>query len=328
MNSLYLPLSAVVRHCCSIGAALMFSCMQAWGQAYPARPISLVVPYPPGGTADILARHIAQKLGDRLGSVVVENRAGAGTAIGSRFVAEAAADGYTLLLGTVSSHAINPAINTVGYDPVNDFVPIAPIASIPFVLVTNPATPFRSLQDVLSAAHAAPGTVSYASAGPGTSNHLAGEMLATDANVSLLHVPYRGSAPALADVLAGHVPLMFDLQSTATPNIYSGKLRALAITSRQRSDLLPDVPTMAESGMAGYEVSAWFAIFAPHDIPSSVADRLSADISQIMNMSDMVATLRNMGAEPDSRSASQFQAYVREEVMRYTQVVRAAGLAP
>jgi len=306
----------------------VLACTQVWAQTWPTRPITLVVPYPPGGTADILARHIAQKLGDRLGSVVVENRAGAGTAIGSRFVAEAAADGYTLLLGTVSSHAINPAINQVGYDPINDFVPIAPLASIPFVLVTHPATTFNVLADVLTAARAMPGTVSYASAGPGTSNHLAGEILATDANVQLLHVPYRGSAPALADVLAGHVPLMFDLQSTATPNIRSGKLRAIAITARQRSALLPDVPTMIESGMTNYTVSAWFAVFAPQKVPPAIANRLSTEIAQVMHMPDMRATLQNMGADPDARSASQFKDYLHEEVARYTQVVRAAGLTP
>ncbi|HYP83016.1 tripartite tricarboxylate transporter substrate binding protein [Variovorax sp.] len=298
-------------------------------QAYPTKPVVLVVPYPPGGTADILARSIGQKLGERIGQpVVIENKAGAGTAIGARFVAEAAPDGYTLLLGTVSSHAINPAMAKVGYDPVKDFAPIAPIASIPFVLVANPDAPYKSVGDVLQAARAQPGTISYASAGPGTSNHLAGEMLATDAKVRLLHVPYRGSAPALADVLAGHVPLMFDLQSTSVPNIRLGKLRALAVTSARRSPLLPDVPTVAESGLPGFEVSAWFALFAPARVPPAVAARLSQEMTTIMGTPEMAERLKGMGAEPDHRTTAELVGYVREEAGRYGRVVKAAGLSP
>jgi len=298
-------------------------------QAYPTKPVVLVVPYPPGGTADILARSIGQKLGERIGQpVVIENKAGAGTAIGARFVAEAAPDGYTLLLGTVSSHAINPAMAKVGYDPVKDFAPIAPIASIPFVLVANPDAPYKSVGDVLQAARAQPGTISYASAGPGTSNHLAGEMLATDAKVRLLHVPYRGSAPALADVLAGHVPLMFDLQSTSVPNIRLGKLRALAVTSARRSPLLPDVPTVAESGLPGFEVSAWFALFAPARVPPAVAARLSQEMTTIMGTPEMAEKLKGMGAEPDHRTTAELVGYVREEAGRYGRVVKAAGLSP
>ena len=175
--------------------------------AYPNHPVTLVVPYPPGGSADVLARAIGQKLGERLGQpVVVENKAGAATAIGAKAVAHAPADGYTLLLGTVSSQAINPAMNKVGYDPVADFVPVAPLASIPFVFVANPAVPVSSVADVIALAKSKPGEIGYASAGPGTSNHLAGELFASEAKIKLLHVPYKGSAPALNDVLAGHVP--------------------------------------------------------------------------------------------------------------------------
>ena len=310
-------------------ALLALASVPLHAQSYPTKPLTLVVPYPPGGTADILARNIGQKLGERLGqTVIVENKAGAGTLIGTRFVAEAAPDGYTLLLGTVSSHAINPAVNKVGYDPVKDFVPIAPIGAIPFVLVANPQSPYKNLADLLKAARAEPGTISYASAGPGTSNHLAGEMLASEAQVKLLHVPYRGSAPALADVLAGHVPIMFDLQSTSVPNIRDGKLRALAVTSSQRSALLPDVPTVAESGLPHFEVSAWFALFAPAKVPKPIADRLSGEVAAIMKTADMQQKLKTLGADPDNRTPAQFAAYVREEASRYTRVVKAAGLAP
>ncbi|MBO1114556.1 tripartite tricarboxylate transporter substrate binding protein [Bordetella petrii] len=300
---------------------------QAAAQDFPVRSITLVVPYPAGGSADILARAIGQKLGEKLGQpVVVENKGGAGTAIGAHFAAQAPADGYTLLLGTVSSHAINPAINKVGYDPIRDFALVAPVASTPFVLVTPPGSPFHTLADVIAAAQKQPGTLDYASAGPGTSNHLAGEMLANAAGIRLVHVPYRGSAPALVDVMAGHVPLMFDLQTTSVPHIREGKLRALAVTSLQRSALLPDVPTVAESGMPGFEVSAWFAVFVPAKVPAPVLQRLRGAMAAIMKSDDMEQKLRQIGAAPDLRSPDEFAAYLEAEVAKYTGVVKAAGL--
>lgn len=297
-------------------------------QTFPARPVTLIVPYPAGGSADILARTVGQKLSEKLGQpVVIDNKAGAGTAIGARHVAEAAPDGYTLLLGTVSSHAINPAMSKVGYDPVRDFVAVAPLGSIPFVLVAHPGTPYQTLPELLAAARQQPGTINYASAGPGTSNHLAGEMLASAAGIKLMHVPYRGSAPALADVLAGHVPLMFDLQTTSAPYVRQGKLKALAVTGSQRSALLPNVPTVAESGVPGYEVSAWFAVFAPAKVPQPVQKRLSDGLTEVLRAPDMLQKLRELGAEPDARSAAEFNAYVRTEAEKYERVVKAAGLA-
>ncbi|MBV7485078.1 tripartite tricarboxylate transporter substrate binding protein [Bordetella sp. BOR01] len=302
---------------------------QAAAQDFPAHPVALVVPYPAGGSADILARAIGEKLGEKLGQpVVVENKSGAGTAIGARYVAQAPADGYTLLLGTVSSHAINPAIAKVGYDPIRDFALVAPVASTPFVLVTPAASSFRTLSDVIAAARRQPEPLDYASAGPGTSNHLAGEMLANATKVRLVHVPYRGSAPALVDVMAGHVPLMFDLQTTSIPNIRQGKLRALAVTSLQRSSLLPGVPTVAESGMPGFEVSAWFAVFAPAKVPAQTLQRLQAAMSAVMDSDDLKQQLRQIGAEPDPRSPGEFAVYLEQEIKKYAAVVKAAGLAP
>ena len=265
-----------------------FAAPAVHAQAWPARPVSLVVPYPPGGSADILARSVGAKLGERLGQpVVIENKAGAGTAIGAQAVATAAPDGYTLLLGTVSSQAINPAMNKVGYDPVKDFVAVAPLAAIPFVLVAHPSVPANSVADVVAMAKASPGKVAYASAGPGTSNHLAGELLAGSAQVNLVHVPYKGSAPALNDVLAGHVPLMFDLIATALPNVQSGKLKALAVTGRERSALLPNVPTARESGLRDYEVTAWFGVFAPAGTPQAVVSRLNTELTAVLGAPDM-----------------------------------------
>ncbi len=296
---------------------------------YPERPITIVVPYPAGGSADILARTVGQKLSVQIGQpVIVENRAGAGTAIGARFVAEARPDGYTLLLGTVSSQAINPAMSKTGYDPLKDFVPVSALASIPFVLVANPGVGYASVGDLIAAAKQNPGSISYASAGPGTSNHLAGEMLASAAKIKLLHVPYKGSAPALADVLAGHVPLMFDLQTTSLPNIASHKLKALAVTGSQRSSLLPGVPTVAESGLPGFEVSAWFGVFAPAKVPAPVLNKLSAAMARVLEDPVLAQRLRDIGAEPDARNAAQFSAYVAEEAGKYSSVVKTAGLAP
>ncbi len=301
----------------------------ALAQGFPDRPVTLVVPYPAGGSADILARTVGQKLAAQLGQpVVVENKGGAGTAIGARFVAEAKPDGYTLLLGTVSSQAINPAMSKVGYDPVKDFVPVSALASIPFVLVAHPGAPYGSVAELLAAARQAPGSISYASAGPGTSNHLAGEMLASAAKLKLLHVPYRGSAPALADVLAGHVPLMFDLQTTSLPNIATHKLKPLAVTGSRRSPLLPEVPTVAESGLPGFEVSAWFGVFAPAKLPPPVLRQLSAAMAKVLEDPALAQRLREIGAEPDPRNAAQFTAYVGEEAGKYATVVKTAGLAP
>ena len=298
-------------------------------EAYPSHAITLVVPYPAGGSADVLARALGQKLGERLHqAVVVENHAGAATAIGAKDVARAAPDGYTLLLGTVSSQAINPAMNKVGYDPVADFTPIAPIGSIPFVLVANPAAHLDSVADVIARAKAKPGELAYASAGLGTSNHLAGELFAKEAHLELLHVPYTGSAPALTDVLAGHVPLMFDLQATSLAHVKAGRLKALAVTSPKRSDLLPDVPTMGESGLAGYDVSAWFGLFAPAGVPKSVVDRLNAETSAIIASPEMKKRLQDLGVSADVSTPPEYAAFVKEEAAKWAATVKSAGLAP
>jgi tripartite-type tricarboxylate transporter receptor subunit TctC len=297
--------------------------------AYPKHMITLVVPYPAGGSGDILARDVGQKLGERLGQVVVvENRGGAGTAIGARYVAAAAPDGYTLLLGTVSSQSINPAMTKVGYDPLKDFTAIAPLASIPFVLVANPALAAKTVADVVAMAKAKPGELTYASAGIGTSNHLAGELLASAAGVKMLHVPYKGSAPALTDVIAGHVPLMFDLQATALPYVQAGKLKALAVTGKTRSSLLPDVPTAIESGLPGYEVTAWFGVFAPAGLPRPILERLNTEITAVLKTPDMQKRLQDLGAEPDYGTPEAFAEFNRSEAVKWAAVVKSAGLAP
>lgn len=260
--------------------------------------------------------------------MVIENKPGAGTAIGAKAVAGAAADGYTLLMGTVSSHAINPALVKTGYDPVRDFTAIAPVASIAFVMVAHPSLPASNVQEVVAMARNRPGEIAYASAGPGTSNHLAGALFEKSAGVSLLHVPYKGSAPALSDVLAGHVKLMFDLQATALPYVASGKLKAIAVTSRERSPQLPNVPTMIGAGLPSYEVSAWFGIFAPAGIPGVVTEKINQSLTSILKTPEMQKQLHDLGAEPEFASAETFSSYVRSESVKWAAVVKSVNLAP
>jgi len=324
------PRFAIVRRGVLAAAVAIVTGSVAQAQnAYPSRPVTLVVPYAPGGSADILARAMGAALSARLGQpIVVDNRAGAGTAIGARTVATASPDGYTLLLGTVSSQAINPAMNKVAYDPVKDFVAVSPLASIPFVLAANPEAKIGSVAELIARAKAQPDGLSYASAGPGTSNHLAGELLASQAHIRLLHVPYKGSAPALNDVVAGVVPLMFDLQATTLPYLKSGKLKALAVTSRQRSALLPDVPTMIESGLPGYEVSAWFGLFAPAGLPAPILARLNAEVTSILDTPEMADRLRELGAERERGDPASYAVYTRSEAVKWADVVKHYGMAP
>ena len=296
-------------------------------QPYPSKAVRLIVPFPPGGSADILARAIGQKLGEGLGSVVIENRPGAGTAIGAEATAKSAPDGYTVMIGTVSSHAINPSLNPkLAYDPIRDFTPLSLVASIPFALLVHPSIPAVSLSELIALAKAKPGRLNYSSAGNGTSNHLAGELFRSLAGVDIVHIPYKGSAPALADLLAGQVDMMFDLVLTAAPHVRSGKARALAVTGARRSNVLPDVPTVAEAGLPGYEVSAWFGLFGPADLPAPVTSRLNAEIVRAMESKEVRERLASQGAEALSSTPEQFAAYVRGELGKWSRVVKAAGM--
>ena len=302
--------------------------VDAAAQPYPAKPIRLIVPFPPGGSADILARAIGQKAGEGLGqSVVVENRPGAGTAIGAEALAKSAPDGYAIMIGTVSSHAINPALNPkMPFDPVKDFAPISLVATIPFAMIVHPSMPAKSVQEFVALARAKPGTLNYSSAGSGTSNHLAGELLKSMTGIDIVHVPYKGSAPALNDLISGQVALMFDLVLTAAPHVKSGAVRGLAVTGAQRSSVLPDLPTVAESGIPGYEVSAWFGIFAPAGVPQPVVQRLNAEFVKALQQPDLRQRLAGQGAEPLTSSPEEFAAYLRSEIDKWAGVVKTAGM--
>lgn len=295
-------------------------------QTFPSKQIRLVVPYPPGGSADILARTLGQQVSTSTGQpVVIDNRPGAGTAIGARDVAAAPADGYTIMLGTVSSHAMNPVITPgVGYDPIRDFTPVTPVASIPFVLVVHPSVPARSIREFLDLAKAQPGKLTFASAGTGTSNHLAGELLKSMADIDMLHVPYKGSAPALTDLLGGRVTAMFDLLLTAMKHVNAGSVRPLAVTSTSRSPLLPAVPTFIEAGLPQYEVSAWFGIFAPAKAPAEAVERLNTEFRRAVRAPDVALRLEGLGATPLDSSAEEFTRFVRAEYDKWSRVIKHA----
>lgn len=327
--------SRITKLACSVAAMLLtFAAGSAHSQApasaFPVKPIKLVVPYPPGGSADVLGRLLGQRLTTSLGQpVVVENRPGAGTAIGAKAVAQSAGDGYTLLIGTVSSHAINPALTSdIGYDPIRDFTPIAPLAMIPFVVMAHPNLGVTTMQGLIERARREPGKLNYASAGNGTSNHLAGEMLNSVAKVQITHIPYKGSAPALNGLLGGQVDIMFDLILTAVPHVKAGSLRALAVTAAQRSPLLGDVPSVAEVGLPGLELSAWFALFGPRGVPSGISEKIAREVTLILKTPEFHERLGNLGASPIFMSSGQFSDFLVGERDRWAQVIKAASIKP
>ncbi|WP_092002739.1 tripartite tricarboxylate transporter substrate binding protein [Polaromonas sp. OV174] len=301
--------------------------------AYPSRPIVMVVPQAAGGTNDIVGRVVSQKLGEVLGgSVVVENRPGAGGNIGTQVVAKANKDGYSLLMTISSSQAINPALyKNPGFDPVKDFRPVSLIGSVPNVLLVHPSFPAKNVAELLALAKAKPDHYQYASAGNGTLNHLLGEMLNNMGGVSLQHVPYRGVAPALNDVLGGQLPMLFASLPSSLANIKAGKLRALAVSGATRSPVLPDVPTLAES-VPGYNGTLWIGLFAPAGIPPEVFARLQDGMAKALASKDLRATLEKQGVElagtPDKPvTPNQFAALLNEDIAKWARIVKSSGAA-
>ncbi len=294
---------------------------------WPARPVTYVVPFATGGTTDILARLIGQKLGPVLNTTfVVDNRAGAGGGIGSEMVARAAPDGYTIVGGTVSSHAINAALYPkLGYDVIKSFSPIALIGANPVVLVVGEKSPYKTLKDVLDAARAKPGTITSASAGNGTSQHMTLELLGYKSGTKFIHVPYKGSGPAIQDVIAGQVDMMFDTTVVAGAHIQSGKLRALAVSSAKRLDTMPDVPTVAET-VPGFEVTSWQGIFAPAGTPHAIVEKLNTEIVKILKPDEMQDRLKSLGMQFTAMTPAQFATFQKAEVEKWGQVVKAANI--
>jgi tripartite-type tricarboxylate transporter receptor subunit TctC len=293
---------------------------------YPKKPITIVVPYPPGGPTDIVARVVGQKLGDRLGQqVIVDNRPGAGGNIGAALVARAAPDGYTLLLGT-TAHAINPSVfPALNYDILKDFSPVVLLTSLPLVVIANASVPAKNVQELVALAKSKQGQLTYASSGNGQSTHLAAELFKTMTGVSMTHVPYKGSAPALTDVAGGQVSVMFDTMLSAMPHIKSGRLKALAVTSAKRSASAPELPTVAESGVPGYEAVAWSGLLAPAHTPPEIVAKLNTEINVILSQPDVQKRFLNDGAEPVGGSPEQFSTHISSEVQKWATVAKLSG---
>ena len=301
----------------------------AWAQdKWPSKPINYIVPFPAAGTTDILARLIGQKLGTVLDTtIVIDNKGGAGGSIGSEIASRAPADGYTLLGGTISSHAINVSLYPkLGYDPVKSFAPVVLIGSNPVVLIVKADSPYKTLQDVLVAAKAKPKTITSASAGNGTSQHMTLELLAFRTGSQFIHVPYKGSGPAIQDVIGGQVDMMFDTTVVAGPHIQSGKVRAIAVSSARRLESLPNVPTIAESGVPNFEVVSWQGIFVPAGVPKPIVDRLHMEIMKILQTTEMQDRLKSLGMQPSAMTPEQVSSFQKAEVEKWAQVIKAAGI--
>ena len=299
----------------------------AQAQAFPNKTLTVVVPFAAGGTTDILARVIGQALTRELGqSVIVDNRAGAGGNIGAALAARAPADGYTLFMGTVGTHAINQSLYTkLPYDPIKDFQPLTRVAMVPNLLVANPGKPYKTVKELIAYAKANPQKVNFGSSGSGSSIHLSGELFNAMAGVQMVHVPYKGSAPAVTDLLGGQIDIMFDNMPSAIQHVRSGKLRPIAVTTAKRSPELPNVPTIAEAGVPGYEATSWFGMFAPAGTPAPVVARLNGALVKVLAQPEVKKKLAEQGAEPYSEKPEQFAEFIRKETAKWSKVVKDSG---
>ena len=314
--------------CALASATLPAARAQAPAASWPSKPIRWVVPLPPGGAMDAIARTLGEKAGKTLGQpFVIENKPGAGGNIGADFVAKQPGDGYTLMITSIGMATNKPLYGKLSYDPIKDFAPVSLLAVVPNVLVTNATQPdVKTAKDVIAAARKTPGKLTYASAGNGTSIHLAGEVFTSLAQVDMLHVPYKGSGPAVSDLLGGQVNYMFDSITSARPHIESGKLRALGVTTAKRSKTLPNVPTLAEAGLPGYEVSPWFAVFMPAATPKDIVAKVNAALLEAMNDPDVVKRFETIGAEPVGSTPEEMAQHLARESERWTKLIQERGI--
>ena len=311
----------------TITAVAALSATPARAQGYPNKPIRVVVGFPAGGAPDILARLFSEKISPSWGqTVVVDNKPGAGGNIGAEAVAHAPADGYTLALGTVGTHSINGALYTkMPYDMVKDFVPVILLASTPNVLVVHPSVPAKNVQELIALAKSKPGQLTFGTPGVGTSLHVSGELFNTMAGTKITHVPYKGRAMAIPDLLGGHITMMFDNLPSALPVVKEGKLRALGVTSAKRSPSAPDIPTIAEQGLPGYEAESWFAVFAPANTPKDVVEKLNVELNRIFELPDVRQKLATLGLDPVLGSPEKLAAYQKSEIAKWAKVVKESG---
>jgi tripartite-type tricarboxylate transporter receptor subunit TctC len=299
----------------------------AEAQAYPNRPVRLILPFAPGGTADIVGRPLAQKVGEILGQIiVVDNRSGAGGVVGAAFVAKSPADGYTLLLGVNGFLTVTPSLTRLPYDAINDFAPIGLVATSQFVLVLHPSVPARSVKELIALAKSKPGRLNFGSTGTGTVGHVAGELLNSMAGVNIVHVPYKGSGPMAVDLLAGQIDLGFPGVSALVPHIKAGRVRALAVTGSARSAVLPDLPTLDESGLSGYEATTFWGLLAPAKTPGDIVRKLSSALGEALKSAELKDYYVKQGNDPTASSPEVFAALIRTDTAKWARVVKSAGI--
>lgn len=317
--------SAVLLGACASGIALDATA-QSGATSYPSRPIRFVVGYPPGGATDLIARALAVKLSEALAQqVLVDNRPGAGGIVGTEIVAKAAPDGHTIILVT-TSHGVNPSLySKLPYDSVKSFTPVTQVASLQLLLVVNPSMPVRSVKDLIALAKSKPGELNFGSSGSGQSLHLAGELFKTMAGIDIVHVPYKGSAPARTDLLAGQIHMMFESMIGVLPFVTSGRLRALAVSGAKRSPAAPDIPTMAEAGVPGYDASGWVGVLGPAGMPRPIVERLNGEIVAILNTPETRERLAKSGAEVVGSSPEEFARFIERQLTTWARVVKASG---
>ena len=310
----------------AFGAA--FANTSALAQNYPAKPIKIIIAQAPGSATDVISRVVAHRLSEGLGQpIVIESRPGAGGALGTEAAARSAPDGYTLFMGNNSTHGSNPAIYAkLPYDAVNDFAPISFVASVPYVLVVEPSLPVKSVQELIALAKSNPGKINYASAGNGSTHQFCGELLKSTAGIDLVHIPYKGSPPGVAGLLAGEVSLMFTNLTDIGAQIRAAKVKPLAVSTLKRAPLLPDVPTMVEAGVPDFEVTSWFGLLAPAATPAAVIGRLNAEMVKVLARDDVKSTLGVQGLDVRSSSPEQFAAHIKSEIARFARIARAAGI--
>ena len=317
----------VLSSCLSCSSWFMLYASQAQAQAYPSKPIHFVVPYPAGGPLDTVARLVGQKVSESVKQpIIVDNKPGAGGNIGADLVAKAAPDGYTLLMGAVATHAINPTLYaSIPYDAQKDFIPVTQIASTPNVLVVNPSLPVTSLHEFIAYAKAHPGSLNFGSGSTGSAGHLAGELFKSMAGVDMTHVPYKGAAPAMTDLIGGRLQLMFDNLASSLVQIKAGKVRALAVTTAKRTELAPELPTIAESGLPGFDINTWFGLFVPAGTPPAIVERLHGEFASALQAPEVRSKMLALGAEPVGDTPAQFAQYIRSEAVKYAKLVKASG---
>jgi tripartite-type tricarboxylate transporter receptor subunit TctC len=310
-----------------MAAAMACAAIGGWAQPYPAKPIRIIVPFPAGGTADIMARVVGQKMTETWGQqVLIDNRSGAGGNIAADLAAKSAPDGYTLFLCTVGTHAVHQTLyEKLSFDPIKDFSAVAYIAGVPNVVVVHPSIPVKSVKELIAFIKARPGQINFGSSGTGSSVHMSGEMLKVMAGLDMTHIPYKGNPQAVTDLMAGQIELMITNMPSVIPYIHSGRLRALAVTTKARSPALPDLPTMEEAGLPGYESSAWFGLVSPAAVLREIVSKLNAEVIRIVGLEDVKRNLASQGAYPLVMTPEEFGAFMKAETAKWAKIVKASG---